>query len=118
VPVVQSVFVPHLLHAPLAAQYGAIALGHAFARPDALSPPHAMHACVVALQTGVFPVHAVEFVPLHCTHAFAVVSHAGVAPAHVVSATHPTHLFMFAPVVAQTIDLHTVPPFPALHGIP
>lgn len=113
---VQSPLLVHFVHAPLAAQYGLPAVGHANVAPVPLSPLHAVHVLAVVLQSGVTPTHAVAFVPVHCTQVLVVVLHAGVTPEQFASPLQRSHLPVFGPVVAQMIERHTTPPFAPVHG--
>jgi hypothetical protein len=83
VPVVQSAFVRHVVHAPLAAQYGLVGVGH-------------MAVAVVALS------------PLQAKQAFVVVLHVGVGAAQSASLAQAMHLPAFAPEPTQAPAMHCV----------
>ena len=116
VPVAQSRFVVHLAHAPEGAQNGLVPLLHASVAPEPRSPLQEAQVSEVASHTGLLPTQSVASLGVHWTHWFFVVSHAGVGDAQVESSTHASQRPLFAPLVAHTVERHTVVPFTPVHG--
>jgi hypothetical protein len=106
VPVVHIVSVVHIVHAPVPSQYG-LPEGHAFVAVVPLSPLQGTHV-LVALQSGVVPVHAVVFAGVHCTHWLVVESQAGVGAAQFTSVAHVSQSPEFGPEATQTPAMHCV----------
>jgi hypothetical protein len=100
---------------PLEKQYGFALDGHASIAPEPSSPLQATHVDVVALHTGVAPVHAAGSAGVHCTHVLVCVSQTGVAPLHCASDVQPP-LAAHVPFGPHVPERQTVPPSPVVQG--
>jgi hypothetical protein len=116
VPVVQSLLVMHLPHAPVGEHHWLIVSVQASLAPDPKSPLQATHVSDPESHTGVLPVQSPASVGVHATQLFLFGSHTGVLPEHCESITHASHSPWFVPLVAQMLERHTVAPLVPSQG--